>query len=55
MKVTALERAIFRMSPAEFNAYLAAVKDEVASEADDDGHVLNCSRSERCPGQGECK
>ena len=34
MKVTDLERAIFRMSPAEFNAYLANVKEEVASEAD---------------------
>jgi len=36
MKVTDAERALFRMSPAEFNAYIALVKEEVTETADED-------------------
>lgn len=32
MKVTAEERALFLMSPAEFNVYLAAVKEDVKED-----------------------
>lgn len=35
MKVTDAERRLFLMSPAEFNAYLALVKDEVEKDSID--------------------